>query len=297
MAPSMIQQLEPWSFQIRPDFYLRGWRTDFRGKPLLHFLHGNGFCGLTYSPLLKELLDDFDLIITDLPGHGDSDSGGDFMGWNACADYCLEVFNHFSADLSKNTPKFALGHSFGGVISALMMAKQKKCFDKALLMDPVIFSPKMVKVMAAADVFGLLQHAPLAKQARGRKTQWADRETVFNSFKGKGTFKGWADEALQAHVDYALTDNHDGVTLKCSVEREADIFSSYPRKLWKSLKSIRTSTQILAAEETFPFIARSLEKLKGHKSYDIHTVEGGHCFMQEDHKRAAQMIKAWFLNQ
>ena len=51
----------------------------------------------------------------------------------------------------------------------------------------------------------------------------------------------------------------------------------------------------MAAQDSFPFIARSLERLEGHNSFDIQTVKGGsHCFMQEDPKAAAKMIKEWF---
>jgi len=176
-----------------------------------------------------------------------------------------------------------------------MMGKQKKHFDKAMLLDPVIFTPGMLKVMAAGDLFGLLQHAPMAKQALGRKDSWGSREEALSSFEGKGTFKGWTEQALQAHVDYALADTEQGVTLKCSVKRESDIFSSYPKRMWSSLRKIKTPTKIVAASDSFPFIARSLERLEGQSSLTIDRINGSHCFMQEDHKAAAEKIKQWFL--
>ncbi|MGE8479537.1 MAG: alpha/beta hydrolase, partial [Pseudomonas shirazensis] len=45
-------QLIPWSHDCSEGFTLRGWRSPASGKPLLHFLHGNGFCSLAYQPLL-----------------------------------------------------------------------------------------------------------------------------------------------------------------------------------------------------------------------------------------------------
>lgn len=291
----MISQLEPWSFQIRENFHLRGWRTPFRGKPLIHFLHGNGFCGLTYSPMLAELMDDFDLILTDLPGHGDSDSGGRFMGWNKCADHTLSLVTHFFGQIDPTVPRYALGHSFGGVITAMMMGREERRFHKALLMDPVIFPSGMIKVMAAADLFGLLRRAPLAQQAKARIETWSDRESAFKTFHNRGGFKGWSDEALQAHVDYALMDTPEGVTLKCSPKREAAIYSSYPKRLWSTLAKVQTPTKVMMAEQSWPFIARSAEKLKEYSAYEIDTFPGSHCFMQEDPKATAQKIKEWFL--
>jgi len=291
----MISELEPWSYQVRAGFNLRGWRTRFSGKPIVHFLHGNGFCGLSYLPMLKPLFDDFDLLITDLPGHGDSDTGGRFMGWNKCADLALEVVHHYSGLLPQAVPIYAVGHSFGGVVTALMMSKDKHCFDQAILLDPVIFPPGMLRVMAAADAFGLLKHTPLAKQARIRNQHWESREAAFEYFHERGTFKGWTSECLQAHVDYALQDTHNGVSLKCPPEREAAIFSSYPKRLWPSLKRITTPTEIWAAKETYPFIGRSVERLAGYPAFHIEAVAGGHCFMQERPEEVADRLRKQLL--
>jgi pimeloyl-ACP methyl ester carboxylesterase len=287
----MIEKLEPWSYQVRAGFNVRGWRTRFSGKPIIHFLHGNGFCGLTYLPLLEPLMEDFDVLMTDLPGHGDSDTGGRFMGWNKCASVALEVLNHFTSLQSQAVPVYALGHSFGGVITALMMSKDKQCFDQSILLDPVIFPPGMLRVMATADLFGLLQHLPLAKQAKVRTKEWPSREAAFDYFHERGTFRGWQTECLQAYVDYALQDTHDGVSLKCPPKREADIFSSYPKRLWPSLKRIETPTQIWAASKTFPFIGRSLERLQNYRQFHIETIDGGHCFMQERPDQVAELIR------
>lgn len=291
----MLTELEPWSYQVRAGFNLRGWRTQFSGKPIIHFLHGNGFCGLTYLPMLKPLMDDFDLLITDLPGHGDSDTGGRFMGWNKCANLALEVVDHFTSLLPQAVPVYAVGHSWGGVITALMMAKQKDCFDQAILLDPVIFPPGMLRVMATIDLFGLLQRLPLAKQARVRTQEWESREAAFDYFHERGTFKGWTRGSLEAYVNYALQDTHEGVSLKCPPKREADIFSSYPKRLWPSLKRIKTPTEIWAAKKTFPFIARSMERLEQYSAFHIETVEGGHCFMQQRPEQIAEQIKKQLL--
>ena len=53
--------LLPWSHPTSAGFTLSGWHTPPSGKPLLHFLHGNGFCGRTYEPMLAGLAEHFDL--------------------------------------------------------------------------------------------------------------------------------------------------------------------------------------------------------------------------------------------
>ncbi|NVJ12128.1 alpha/beta hydrolase, partial [Myxococcus sp. AM001] len=42
-------QLLPWSHDCSAGFTLRGWHTPPSGKPVLHFLHGNGYCRRVYT--------------------------------------------------------------------------------------------------------------------------------------------------------------------------------------------------------------------------------------------------------
>ena len=287
--------LEPWSFHIKTDFSLCGWRTRFSGKPVIVFMHGNGFSGLTYKPMLDILAQDFDLIIPDLPGHGDSGHGSEFNVWNDTAKFMSSVLNNLSHQIQATTPIFGLGHSYGGVITGLMAGSDDRRFKKTMLLDPVIFSKGMLSVMTAGNLFGLLDNTTLAKQARSRTSTWGSRQEAFDYFHERGAFKGWREDALQAYVDNALKDCEEGVTLKCPKELEAKIFSSYPKKLWSNLKKVNQPCKILVAEKSFPFIARSVEKLTQLRSYTAETVEGGHCFMQENPEMAAEHIKQWFL--
>jgi pimeloyl-ACP methyl ester carboxylesterase len=291
----MIYPLEPWSLKVGTDFSLCGWHSIWSGKPIIHFLHGNGFCGLTYKPLLDYLAKDFDLLITDLPGHGDSDMGIRFAGWIGAAKYASFVVSHFSPQFKDGTKIYGLGHSYGGVITALMASHNSNRFSKTLLMDPVLFSKGMLNVMKVADVFGLLKKSPLAQQAKARVQSWPSREDAFQSFKGRGGFKGWADESLKAYVDYALEDHKETVRLKCNSKVESKIYSSYPKRLWHHLNKMQTPCEILVAKESFPFIARSVKKLEGLDAYSLKEVPGSHCFMQQDPEHSAALIKQWFL--
>ena len=72
--------LVAWAHRGSAGFTLRGWHSRPSGKPVLHFLHGNGFCTRTYEPMLGLLAEQFDLWLCDLQGHGQSDHGGRFVG-------------------------------------------------------------------------------------------------------------------------------------------------------------------------------------------------------------------------
>ncbi len=286
-------QLIPWSHECVEGFTLRGWRTPATGKPLLHFLHGNGFCCLAYQPLLMHLGEHFDLWLCDVQGHGDSDHGGVFRGWNRTAALAVEAFEAGRGEYGE-VPRFAVGHSFGGVLTGLILASHPQLFARAVLLDPVLFSRRMLGVMGAAALVGLHQRHALARKAASRRSHWPDRAAALASLQGRGIFKGWADAALQAYVEHAIGDCGEAVVLKCRPSREVEIFSSFPKRMWASLGAINTPTCVLYGEHTYPFVPHSVNRLVLlNRHVSAQQVAGGHCFMQEDPTMAAEQVLAF----
>ncbi|AMK31054.1 alpha/beta fold hydrolase [Pseudomonas mosselii] len=286
-------ELIPWSHECAEGFTLRGWRTPASGKPLLHFLHGNGFCSLVYQPMLMRLGEHFDLWLSDVQGHGDSDHGGAFCGWNRSAALAVEAFETGRGEYG-DVPRYALGHSFGGVLTGLILASEPQLFQRAVLLDPVLFSRRMIGVMGAAAMVGLHRRHALARKAATRRSHWPDRESAQASLQGRGIFKGWTDAALQAYVEHAIGDCGEGVVLKCRPSREVEIFSSFPERMWQHLGRIQTPTRILYGEQTYPFVPHSVQRLVGlNARVSAQQVAGGHCFMQEDPPMAAKLVLAF----
>lgn len=286
-------QLIPWSHESSEGFTLRGWRSPASGRPLLHFLHGNGFCCLAYQPLLMHLGEHFDLWLSDVQGHGDSDHGGVFRGWNRSAALAVEAFDTGRGEYG-DVPRFAVGHSFGGVLTGLILATEPRLFERAVLLDPVLFSRRMIGVMGAAALVGLHRRHALARKAATRRSHWPDREAALASLQGRGIFKGWTDAALHAYVEHAIGECGEGVVLKCRPSREVEIFSSFPERMWTHLARIQTPTRILYGEHTYPFVPHSVQRLAAlNHQVSVQQVAGGHCFMQEDPAAAAEQVMSF----
>ncbi|MBJ9973870.1 alpha/beta hydrolase [Pseudomonas sp. S75] len=284
-------QLIPWSHDCSDNFTLRGWHSEPSGRPLLHFLHGNGFCGLAYEPLLMRLGEHFDLWLSDAQGHGDSDHGGPFRGWDRSAELAVEAFQA-GRSVFGEVPRYAVGHSFGGVLTSLILARHPALFERAVLLDPVLFSPAMLTVMAVSRVLGLHRRHGLARKAATRRSQWPDRDTAVSSLQERGIFRGWSEASLQAYVAHAIGDCGDKVVLKCRPNREVEVFSSRPTHLWPDLQRIEAPTLILHGEQSYPFVVRSAQRLaRLNPSVTEQPVAGGHCFMQQDPVSAAQAIE------
>jgi alpha-beta hydrolase superfamily lysophospholipase len=153
---TLLNILEPWEFQVSSGFVVRGYKSTPSGKPVIHFIHGNGYSGLVYQQLLLTLSKHYDLFLINIQGHGNSDLGGYFRGWNENARYCLEAWNYFKREW-QTVPRIAMGHSLGGILSLLMMSENVLAFDKAILLDPVLFTPLQMGFMSIAKPIGLLK--------------------------------------------------------------------------------------------------------------------------------------------
>jgi len=288
---SMPQPGVVWSYPVNPSLQLRG-REYLRGhRPLLHFVHGNGFCGMAYWPMLRHLHEQYDLCLHDAQGHGDSDDGDHFPGWNLTAERIATVIQQRRKEWG-DRPVVGVGHSFGGVVTLLAAAKYPQLFDAVVLLDPVLFPRFLVWGMGAADVVGLLRSHPMATRARRRRHLWLNYNETWKYFYQRGIFKGWSDEALEAYIQHAMNHHPDGtLSLKCPPWLEAEIFSSYPRQLWPSVDQLAVNTRIFYGADTYPFVGYSVNSA-ARRNMHITTqmMPGGHCFMQEYPQPAATEI-------
>lgn len=274
---------------------MRGWHTPASGKPLLHFLHGNGFCTRTYEPMLTLLAQDFDLWLCDLQGHGESDHGGHFLGWNRNAELALEAFAA-GRERFGDVPLYACGHSFGGVLTSLILSAHPGLFARAVLLDPVLFPLRLIQLRTSLSLLGVRRN-PMAEGAKARRHHWPDRDTAFGALHQRGIFRGWEESALRAHIAHALRDHQElGVELKCRPSREAEVFETMPKRLWPALKRIRTPTLIIYGDKTYPFVGQSARRLAAiNPQVTTDATRGGHCFMQEDSQRSTDLIRGFLL--
>lgn len=288
---SILSGLIPWEYETDSGMTLRGYHTEPSGKPVIHFIHGNGFCGLTFEVLLSHFQRDYDLFVSDGQGHGDSDNGGAYPGWNRSAKYYEQVWSNFEGMWGR-VPRIAMGHSYGAVMSTLIIARRSALFDMGILMDPVYAPPVMARTMTAMSTLRLSQRMPLAKQAKVRTASWESYQAVWDYLYQRGTFKGWKDECLRSYIDHALSQREDGsMHLKCPPRIEASIFSAYAKGLWPSIRRINKPMTMLYGDKTYSFVKRSCSKIhEANLNFDFIEMNGGHCFMQERPEKTAQEI-------
>jgi pimeloyl-ACP methyl ester carboxylesterase len=196
--------------------------------PQAHLLHANGFCAGTYSPFVKYLLDDLHIIAGDVRGHGGSDLPDIHRvhHWNIFADDLKTLI-----DQTMSPPIIGLGHSLGAVTTYIAAATYPHLFSAIILIDPPIFPRRMLWLIAVMKWLGLTRSIPLARTARRRKKTFQSKKEALKRFaSGRGIFKSWSQEFVEAYLECGLLEkDSETAVLKCDPELE----SSNATRSWK----------------------------------------------------------------
>lgn len=271
-----------------------GPRLAIRAEPgraaWLHFIPGNGFCGGVYWPFLSRFTPDHGLFLHDIEGHGDSEAPKRFSGIAAVARRVPAVLAEQLPAPAQ--PLVGMGHSFGAALTLKVAADNPGLFSALVLLDPILFPPT---VWFGARFLSAIGAHPMTRAARRRRRSWPSRQKALDHLRGRGIYKGWAEESLEAFVDHATTPQADGSRLlSCPPGLEAQIYGRpvYP---WDLLPKIDVPVLFLHGASSYPFFPEATRRArKLNPRVEVATVAGAHCFMQE-HPGQAHAAVAGFL--
>jgi len=146
--------------------------SDYRaeGEPIKTLLMIHGYRGNHRGlEAIAGALDDFDVIIPDLPGFGESTPLGDT---HSVANYASWL-DAFIAALELEEPPLLLGHSFGSIIVAHAVAKGIP-IEALILENPVsamaLKGPKRIGTKIAQGFYGVSARLPLKASERALKS-------------------------------------------------------------------------------------------------------------------------------
>jgi pimeloyl-ACP methyl ester carboxylesterase len=279
---------QPWTSTAGTGPTLRGLRADGDGA-VIHFLHGNGFCGGVYWPFLRRLRPDYGIFLHDIEGHGASDAPPRFSGVAAVAQRIPQVM----ADQGlASGGLIGMGHSFGAALTLRVAARNPGLFSALVLLDPIVFPPLM---WAAIKLASLLNRHPFARAARRRRNAWVSHEEALAYLRGRGIYKGWEEEALHAFVDHAMRHDEQGLVLSAPPALEATIYD-HPLYSWRDFRRVQVPILFLYGEHSYPFFPPAARRARdANPGVTVGTVAGGHCFMLENPQASADRVREFLM--
>lgn len=126
-----------WTNQPHPD------------NPTIVMVHGFTGSHQGFFRIVPYLSDKFNLIIPDLPGFGISPLPHLPFGIDEQVDY----LNEFVRQLTQSKP-YILGHSYGGLLVARLIAKYPDITNRLVLITPPIVSRNRLKMVNAGAILG-----------------------------------------------------------------------------------------------------------------------------------------------
>jgi pimeloyl-ACP methyl ester carboxylesterase len=265
---------------------------DWAGTGLqVHFLHGNGFCAGTYAPFISNFPDDLHIFASDVRGHGDSLDLNHrrIRNWQVFVRDLKTVIEQVMTP-----PILGMGHSLGAVTTYMAAAQYPHLFCGIVLIDPVMLPKKLLWLIAGMKFMGMAGNIPLARAARRRRRNFKGKKEALKLFTaGRGIFKNWSQEFVQAYLECGLLErDSQTAVLKCDPELEAQIFESVPLNIWKYARKITCPALVIRGELSTFFSAPAAERLKAVMA-DIELVtipQSGHFPPMEKPQQCARLI-------
>jgi len=187
-----------------------------------------------------------------------------------------------------------IGHSLGAVTTYIAGAEYPDLFSGIVLIDPVILPRNLIWFMRVLKMMGLSRRIPLARGARRRKRTFKNRIEAFKRFaSGRGLFKTWSEEFIDAYLDCGLLEKDEKSTiLRCDPEMEAQIFESVPLNVWTYAAHIRCPVLAIRGEQSDVFKPQPAMMLaKVIDDYRLETISGsGHFVPMEQPEACAEAI-------
>jgi N-formylmaleamate deformylase len=117
-----------------------------RGKPPLVLLHGLTGSGACWTPLARAFEDEFDVVMPDARGHGNSSTPLDGYRYE---DYASDVVGLIHG-LGLAAPVL-LGHSMGGMTAAVVASQLAGAIRGVILAEPTFLSPERQREVHESD--------------------------------------------------------------------------------------------------------------------------------------------------
>jgi N-formylmaleamate deformylase len=127
-------------------------------KPPLILLHGLMTNGICWTSLANTLQHDYDVIMPDARGHGNSSVPDHGYGYD---DHAKDVVGLIKS-LGISAP-ILLGHSMGGMTAAVVASQHPNLLQGLILADPTFLSPKLQREVRDSEVAD--QHRRILKKS------------------------------------------------------------------------------------------------------------------------------------
>ncbi len=261
--------------------------------PLIHFGHANGYPPLAYRQLFDRLSGAYQIVAMRMrPLWPDADP---FLldNWRPLAQDLSDFFRQEGFERLVSA-----GHSMGATTALRLALHSPQVFNALILVDPVLFTPKMIYTMRLVHALGLSYRLhPLVRGALRRRRVYESPAAMFDNYRKKEIFRRLDDTALRDYVTALAKPRTDGqVELDYPAEWEARIYATgvlADMDIWQELGGLEPPLLVIRGENSDTFRQDSLRYLcKKLPSAQVQTIpDATHLVALERPVQVSQVMK------
>jgi pimeloyl-ACP methyl ester carboxylesterase len=263
--------------------------------PVIHMGLANGFPPETYKPLLDPFTKQYRVVsLLPRPLWPAPPAPEDMDSWEMLAEDFLEgLYAHQLGHV------IAVGHSLGGLTSALAVTRDPDRFRALVLVDPTFLPPWLLFVLRWIKALGQDHRYPLVQKALQRRARFASEQEAFTYWRQKSLFRDWSDETLWYYVQGMTKPAPDGtgLILSWSPQWESRIYQTAYTAAWQVADRLRGTVPMLLirGEHTNTFRPASQRAmLRRLPDITTHQIDGhGHLFPHTAPDETHRIIMAW----
>ena len=192
-------------------------------KPLVNFVHANGFPAGSYQTFFSYLENDFNIVANAQYGHDHR------FRWHKNWQHLVDELIHFVSE--QQQPVISVGHSFGGVITFIAACQRPDLFRAILLLDPPVVTGHKAWLLKLVKPTGYIDKLTPAGKAQIRRRVWPLGSDIAGQFAKRQLFRNFDPRCLKDYVDSAIKEKSQQLELNFLPEIEADIFRNVPTNL------------------------------------------------------------------
>lgn len=274
-------------------------KSTLTGKPVLHFVHANGFPAQVYTSLFEHWERVFSIEYIKLFG-----MHPDYPPDNHWQKLTHQVLDNIHQTCQKHSVPHvvAVGHSVGAVTTMQACDKDPTHISQLIALDPSLLMGKMSLIYQLSKIMDdalcpltgsqhyFVDKISPASKSKYRKDTFDSRQNAHDSLRQKGLFRTFDRRAFDDYIRHGLTAKDDKFTLAIPKGVEIGIFRTIPSLYWaKSLTIYRPTTLIAGKDSYFTHIG-SYQAIHDNWGIPIIYADGSHMFPLENPDSTAHLV-------
>ena len=281
-------------------------KSTITNKPVLHFVHANGFVAKVYLPLIECWQRIFSVEVIEIFGTNDNYPIDEH--WQSLTE---QVLDNIAKVCQKHgvAKLVAVGHSVGAVTTLQALSKDPTHISQAVLLDPSFLMGKYSFLYQLAKIFDkplgympkfehyFIDKLSPASKSKYRRDAFENRQVAHQNLKNKTLFRNFDKRCFELYIEHGFINQPHQITLTIAKKYELAIFRTIPSLYWLYKPTIYRPTTIIAGKDSYFTQIGSYQNIAKKWQIPIVYTSGSHMFVLEHPTEVANLVLKTILKQ